>query len=104
MLTATSFKPGERPTGRAKGTRNKTTILKESIGLASWEQLEGYLNTEGVSKLIQALECLEGLQYIKAYVSLMEYFKPKLSRHGQSLEGLPEGSKIEITLNLSEEK
>ena len=101
MQTITSFKPGERPTGRAKGTRNKTTLLKESIGLNSWEQLEDYLNTEGVSKLIQALECLEGVNYVKAYVSLMEYFKPKLSRHGHSIDKLPNSGIMEITLNLS---
>lgn len=99
MLTLTSFKPGERPTGRAKGTKNKSTVLKQTIGINTWQQLEAYLITEGAARLIQSLEELDSVQYVKAYVALMEYFKPKLARHGHIFTG-NNIEPVEITLNL----
>jgi hypothetical protein len=98
MKTETSFKPGTRPTGRAKGTKNKKTELRESIGVDNWQQVEHYLTTEGAAKLIDSLRELRPGQYVYAYTALLEYFRPKLSR--QQLSAEPD-TEVTITMNLS---
>jgi Rps23 Pro-64 3,4-dihydroxylase Tpa1-like proline 4-hydroxylase len=98
MKTETSFKPGERPTGRKQGSKNKKTILKESIGLNTWEQVEVFLITEGAEKLIDSMRQLKPGQYVYAYTGLLEYFRPKLSRQQLSAD-LQDGT-VEITMNL----
>ena len=101
MKTETSFKPGERPTGRKPGSRNKRTILKENIGLNSWEQVEVFLITEGAEKLIDSMRQLKPGQYVYAYTGLLEYFRPKLSRQQlTSVDQDQEEVPIQVTLNL----
>lgn len=71
----TKFKKGNN--GKPKGAKNKTTILKESIGIDNWQSLEHYLNTNGLDKLISELDTLNGKDFIQCYSKLLEYFKPK---------------------------
>ena len=90
----TSFKKGESPP-KQKGMKNKTTIVKESLGLNRWQDMVNYVNGEGVEKYIQEMNKLTGRNYIIAYTSITEYIRPKLNRH--TLEG---ELKKEITLNI----
>jgi len=100
MKTSTSFAPGERLTGRQKGSLNKRTKLKKEIGIENWEQIESYLITEGAGKLIDSMRQLKPSQYVHAYIGLLEFFKPKLSRQTINTGKEGEEKEIEITLNL----
>lgn len=98
MSNQTSFGPGSRPTGRAKGTKNKRTQLREAIGMESWQAIETYLTTEGAGKLIDSMRELRPNQYVIAYTGLLEYFRPKLSRQQIAADG---GEvEIQVTMNL----
>lgn len=98
MSNQTSFGPGSRPTGRAKGTKNKRTQLREAIGMESWQAIETYLTTEGAGKLIDSMRELRPNQYVIAYTGLLEYFRPKLSRQQLAADG---GEvEIQVTMNL----
>lgn len=102
MKTETSFKPGERPTGRRPGSKNKRTILREAIGLTTWEQIETFLTTEGAEKLIESMRELKPGQYVYAYTGLLEYFRPKLSRQQlTTIDKNQEEEPIQVTMNLS---
>lgn len=95
-----SFTPGNRKGGRAKGTPNKRTALKQALGVGTWEQVETYLTTEGAGKLIESLKELKPGQFVYAYTGLLEYFRPKLSR--QQLSPGPEvETEITVTMNLT---
>jgi hypothetical protein len=78
--TSTSFKKGPRKVGRAKGTRNKRTLLKESLGLKNWDQLTSYIEKEGAQKMVKELLKMKGKDFSTTYTALMEFVKPKLSR------------------------
>ena len=102
MKNDTSFKPGERKAGRQQGTKNKKTMLKESIGIDTWQQVENYLVTEGAEKLIDSMRQLKPGQFVYAYTGLLEYFRPKLSRQ-QLTAGTPgDEQEIVITMNISD--
>lgn len=98
MKNQTSFEQGNRSTGRAKGAKNKRTILKESVGLATWQQLEDFINNEGAELMITSMKQLRPGQYVHAYIGLVEYFKPKLSRQQLAADG---GEvEVQVTMNL----
>lgn len=96
-MNETSFKPGGRRGGRAKGAKNKRTRAREAVGAGSWEQIESYLIGEGAARLIDCMRELKPGQYVYAYAGLLEYFRPKLSRQAIEGEGLKE---ITVTMNL----
>ena len=73
----TTFKKGE---GKPKGAKAKKTIVKEAIGLDSWENLQKYLLTEGADKFIQEVGKMKGHAFAINFLQAIEYFKPKLSR------------------------
>jgi hypothetical protein len=75
----TSWKPGQAPS-KKKGTKNKRTVLKETIGLKSWDELTAFIEGKGVSKCVNELFKLKGSAYVYAYLTLTEYVKPKLAR------------------------
>ena len=58
--------------GRPKSSKNKKTH--------QWEEIGNYIRDKGADKLIQELNELEGKEYVQAFTSIIEYFKPKLSR------------------------
>lgn len=67
------FEPGNNyGKGRPAGAKNKRT--------EQWEKFAEYLLTKGLQKFEAELEELSGKQFVDAVVSIMEYFKPKLSR------------------------
>lgn len=96
------FKKGDkRPAkaGRAKGSKNQKTILKEAIGLSGWERLQEYILTEGADKMTKEMNKMSGGSFGFAFREMAEYFKPKLARTeitGKDGEEL----KVNITLNL----
>lgn len=94
--TSTSFKKGDKRPRKPVGTKDKKTLLKEKVGLSTWEKMAGWLVEEGMERYKQEMESLEGKDFIYAHTTLMEYFKPKLNR--TTLEG--GGKPIEI-INLS---
>lgn len=86
--------------GRAKGAKNKKTVLKEAIGLDGWQGLQTYILTEGAEKMVKEMNGLKGGSYGFAFREMAEYFKPKLARTeitGKDGEDL----NVNITLNLS---
>ncbi len=65
------------PKGRPIGAKSKKTL--------QWEQFADYCMNQGLEKFCKELETLEGGDYVKAFLNLIEYFKPKLSRVDQQL-------------------
>lgn len=63
--------------GRKKGTPNKKT--------EQWEKFSEYCLQGGLEKFEQELNKLEGKQYVDAFLTILEFHKPKLSR--TTLEG-----------------
>lgn len=60
------------PKGRPIGAKSKKTL--------QWEYFAEYCLSEGLNKFRQELAKLEKKDYVNAYLNLMEFFKPKLSR------------------------
>lgn len=82
------YKKGEsgNPAGRPKGSKNKVTLdMKERIQ-ALIDRLEVTIDAD--------IEALEPGERIKAYLSLLEYVTPKLSR--ASVEASTFGGGIQI--------
>lgn len=77
--TSGTWKKGENPKMK-KGTRQKRTVLKESIGLSNWAKLKSFVENEGAEKLVDEIATLNGKDFITAYTSLAEFVKPKLQR------------------------
>lgn len=80
----TKFKKGESGNikGRPKGAKNKKTVL--------WDDLGEWILKEGSTKFVEEMEKLNGKDYIKAYTSVLGYFKPKL----KALDHTTKGGKI----------
>lgn len=77
----TTWKKGEKPpVKKPKGAKNKRTILKEAIGLKNWDELEKFIETNGIEKCVKELQKLSRANYVYAFLALTEYVKPKLAR------------------------
>lgn len=63
-----------------KGMKAKKTLVKESMGLDSWQKLADFVVKEGAEKWIQEAMKLTGKNYATVYTSLLEFIKPKLGR------------------------
>lgn len=66
--------------GKVKGSKAKKTLIKESVGLDSWENLQKYLLTQGADKFIEEVSKMKGHAFAINFLQAIEYFKPKLSR------------------------
>ena len=58
--------------GRKEGSTNKKT--------AQWEVFSEYCLNGGLERFEQELNSLEGKQFVDAFLTLLEYHKPKLAR------------------------
>lgn len=85
-IRSTSFKPGQNPT-RKKGVKNKTTLVKEKLGLDGWERMCRYILNAGADKYIEELKKLKGKDFHVSYNALTEFVKPKLSRQEMNVKG-----------------
>ena len=74
-----SFAKGDNRPRKKKGDIHTLTI--EKIKFREYtKDFEHYMNNEGFSRFIAEMEALKGYAYVSAYLSLMEYTHPKLSR------------------------
>lgn len=76
----TPFTKDRQPPSSAKRVKKRKTIVKESVGLESWESIQDYLLTKGAKKFIDSIHALNDRAFAFTYLQAMEYFKPKLSR------------------------
>lgn len=76
-VTSTTYKKGQ---GKPKGIKDGKTILKEKVGLSTWETMGEWLMNEGLDRYKEEMEKLKGKDFIFAHNTLVEYFKPKLNR------------------------
>jgi hypothetical protein len=63
--------------GRPKGAINRKTKL--------WNELGDFITSEGAERAVQVLRELDDKEFLRYYVVLAEFFKPKQSR--QMIEG-----------------
>jgi hypothetical protein len=79
--TSGTWPKGEQPPyTRRKGSKNKTTIAKEVLGLKGWESLKEFIEGKGAEKLVTEMNKLNGKTYVNAMQAMAEYVKPKLRR------------------------
>lgn len=64
--------------GKPKGARNGKT--------EQWEKFSEYCLNGGLERFEQELNSLKGEKYVNAFVSLLEFHKPKLARTQTELE------------------
>lgn len=60
------------PAGRKKGSKDKRT--------QQWEEFSKFCLEGGLKKFEKELKTLEGKEYINAFLTLLEFHKPKLAR------------------------
>jgi hypothetical protein len=78
---STTWPKGKKPpVQKPKGSKHKSTLLKESIGLDNWQELANYMKDEGAAKMVSQLKKLSGRNYFTAYSTLLEFFEPKKQR------------------------
>ncbi|HUT43098.1 MAG TPA: DUF5681 domain-containing protein [Desulfobacterales bacterium] len=70
----TKFKPGQsgNPNGKPKGIMNRKSV--------EWIELHEYLLGEGLNRFAQLLRDSDDDKFIKLYIQILEYFKPKQAR------------------------
>lgn len=76
---STSWTAETAPRSR-QGRRARKTLIREAIGRASWNRLQTFLQEEGAEKMVEALRILQGRDFIVAYIRLLEFIRPKLTR------------------------
>lgn len=65
--------------GKEKGTPNKKT--------AQWEAFSEYCLNGGLERFERELNTLEGKDFVNAFITLLEFHKPKLARTEMKHEG-----------------
>lgn len=76
---STSWQKGEAPV-KQPGTKNKHTLLKESLGLSNWAKLKSFIENEGAEKMVDEMMKLKGRDFVIAMTQFTEFVKPKLQR------------------------
>jgi len=74
------FSEQHQPPNKAKQKPKGKTLIKQAIGLDSWESLQNYLIGKGAEKFIIELQAMEGKDFTINFLASMEFFKPKLAR------------------------
>jgi hypothetical protein len=77
-ISSTSFGKGNK--GKLVGAKHKQTIIKEKMGLDSWQKMADYMVTDGLNKYIYELGNLKGKDYIVCYEMLLKYVRPSLQK------------------------
>ena len=79
FVPKSAFKEGNA--GKPKGAVSKKTLLLKSLsGMSLKQDIEGLMDGRLFDKFVRELEALDGAQFTNAYLTLLEYVKPKLSR------------------------
>ena len=77
---STTWSKGRDPRfNKPKGSKHAITKLKEQLG-QNWENLAQYLVQEGAEKAFKELKKLDKTSFLKYYLQLVEFIKPKLTR------------------------
>lgn len=61
------------PNGRPVGTKSEKMKM--------WEALGEYVVTGGAERAMHVLASMEDEDFLKNYMAMLEYFKPKQARH-----------------------
>ena len=77
-----------------KGYKPKGAISAKTI---AWNNLGEFLTEQGAERLIKILSEADDATFMKVYIQLIEYFRPKQSR--TELEKTNDKGKIKITVN-----
>lgn len=72
-------KKGNKHAGSRKGIPNKKT--------AQWEAFSEYCLNGGLERFERELNTLKGKDYVNAFITLLEFHKPKLARTEMKHEG-----------------
>jgi hypothetical protein len=80
------FPVGNKIAKKNVGVKHKATQVKQTIGTDGWQKLAEYINKEGAEKYIETVHAIKGKDFLTAYTSLAEYFKPKLARQEVKME------------------
>ena len=102
----TTFKKGDNRVRKPKGAISKKTKLAQTLGL-NFDTAKQYMVTTGLNRFVVEMEALNGRDYAIAYLSLLEYFKPKLARQEIAIENPNEiiqifGKQIDPPANIIE--
>ncbi len=73
------FKAGNKAATANKGIKHSDSIDLPTILASDFKQLKKYITTLGVQKFVDALEQLEGKEYITAYIAILPYVKGKIA-------------------------
>jgi hypothetical protein len=76
----TRFSSERQPSNQSKRKPKGKTVIREKVGLKSWDDIQNFLLTKGADKFIKSVHALKGRQFVVAYLDALEYFKPKLAR------------------------
>jgi len=69
-----------RMNGKPKGAVNKELARLQQLNASTWEQFTDFVNNEGLDLFKDNLLQLDPKSYIIAYLQLLEFIKPKLTR------------------------
>jgi len=78
-VNATTFKKGDNRVRKPKGAISNKTKLAQTLGM-DFDTAKQYMETTALNRFVVELEALNGRDYVIAYLSMLEYFKPKLGR------------------------
>lgn len=76
---STTWKKGSNPVKKT-GTKHKTTLAKEAVGVKNWEDLKEFVEGPGVQKMVEEMSKMKQTYYVSAFLALCEFIKPKLQR------------------------
>lgn len=66
--------------GKKKGSKHKTTLIKERLKINSWAELEAFIEGPALRRLAKEMDKLSGKDYERAFTAVAEFVKPKLTR------------------------
>jgi hypothetical protein len=69
-----------RQSGKPKGVPTKALAKVSHLQLSTWESFTEFINNEGLDLFKENLMQLDPKSYIIAYLQLLEFIKPKLTR------------------------
>lgn len=87
--------------GKPKGAKNKDTVQKEILLSSLWDNTSSWVTGPGLTRFMAEMESMQGQEYVRSYLSLLEYFKPKLARVDNAF---PDSEEVEIIRIKSKQK
>lgn len=69
-----------RQNGKKAGVPTKAMAKVHALNMSTWEEFTDFVNNEGLELFKENMLQLDPKSYIIAYLQLMEYIRPKLTR------------------------